>query len=88
MDLSSIREFFSDWATIQPGSWSVNGRKLPYANDRYVEIGLYREPADNGEYAGSYTLHIFDGDDVIFCQKVEGMEKGLPGAGSRQAEIC
>ena len=31
-----------------------------------LEIGMYVEPDD-----GTYTLHIFDNDDVILCQTIE-----------------
>ena len=70
---SLVAECFPDWASIKPGEWSQHGKIIPYGkatNDR-VEIGLYREPLDGEDYAGTYTLQIFDGDNVIFCRKVE-----------------
>ena len=33
---------------------------------RELEIGMYVEPDD-----GTYTLHIFDNDDVILCQTIK-----------------
>ena len=71
MNSDSVKEMFPDWADMQPGSWSKNGKRLTYGEGHFVEIGLYREPMDNTEYAGRYTLQIFDGDEVIFCQDVE-----------------
>ena len=73
MNSNSVKEMFPDWADMQPGSWSKNGKILRYGKDDndFVEIGLYREPMNNEEYAGRYTLQIFDGDDVIFCKSVE-----------------
>ena len=69
----SIRNFFPDWEQVKPGNWSEHGKVLQYGvGDRdFIEIGLYREPMDGGEYEGSYTLQIFDGDNVIFCAMVE-----------------
>ena len=33
---------------------------------RVIEIGVYREPDD-----GSYTLQIFDNDDVVVCTTID-----------------
>lgn len=71
MNSDSIKEMFPDWKYIRPGNWSAHGRKLDYGLGHFIEIGLYREPLDSGEYAGRYTLHIFDGDEVIFCADVD-----------------
>lgn len=73
MNSDSVKEMFPDWADMQPGSWSKNGKILQYGKDDndFVEIGLYREPMNNEEDAGRYTLQFFDGDEVIFCKNVE-----------------
>ena len=82
MNSDSVKEMFPDWAEIKPGEWSRYGRILTYGLGHEIEIGLYREPigelgrvatddeADDCIYDGRYTLHIFDGDDVIFCADV------------------
>ena len=62
---------FPDWEEIEPGMWSIYGRLLTYGLGHILEIGLYREPLDNDEYAGRYILQIFDGDEVIFCADVD-----------------
>lgn len=66
-----IMETFPDWQEIRPGSWSGYGKILTYEEGCKVEVGLYREPMDGGEYAGTYTLQVYNRDDVIFCSKVE-----------------
>lgn len=75
MTSQTVKDMFPDWETIEPGNWSVNGCALHYGeaedSGREIYIGLYREPLDGDEYAGTYTLEILDGDEVIFCQKVE-----------------
>lgn len=71
MNSANIKTAFPDWNNIAPGEWSEHGSLLYYGPGHFVEIGLYREPLDGDEYAGSYTLQIFDGDEVIFCAKVE-----------------
>lgn len=72
MNSDSVKKMFPDWNRIKPGNWSNYGRILEYGAGHYIEIGLYREPLDvDSEYAGSYTLQIFDGDDVIFCSMVD-----------------
>ena len=68
-----IKEMFPDWEEIEYGNWSKHGKILEYKPGRYLEIGLYREPIDGTEYDGTYTLQIFDGDDVIFCHEVAGL---------------
>lgn len=66
-----IMETFPDWKELQPGNWSEYGKFLTYEDGCKVEVGLYREPMDGGEYAGTYTLQIYNCNDVIFCSKVE-----------------
>lgn len=51
----------------EPGNWCVPAFDNTFLyNGRVIEVGLYREPDD-----GSYTLQVFSGDDVIFCEAVE-----------------
>ena len=71
LNSDSVKEMFPDWAEIEPGFWSEFSRRLTYGAGHFLEIGLYREPMDSGEYAGRYTLQIFDGDEVIFCADVD-----------------
>ena len=71
LNSDSVKEMFPDWAEIEPGMWSVYSKCLTYGAGHTLEIGLYREPLDNDEYAGRYTLQIFDGDEVIFCADVD-----------------
>lgn len=71
MNSDSVKEMFPDWEQMKPGQWSEHGRELKYGAGYSVYIGLYREPFDSGEYAGRYTLHIIDGDEVIFCADVD-----------------
>ena len=68
----TVKAQFPDWADLKPGSWSKHPINLCYGTAPYesVEIGLYREPLENEEYAGTYTLQIMHGDDVILCQTV------------------
>lgn len=61
----SVQEMFPDWRELEPGEWSKNGRLIEYTPNRFLEIGLHREPEGD-----EYTLHVFDNDDVIFCQEV------------------
>lgn len=70
MESVSVKEMFPDWDRIPPGEWSSVYFKLEYLPNRFFEFGLYREPIDSGEYAGTYTLQAFDGDSVIFCETV------------------
>lgn len=82
MNSDSVKEMFPDWAEIKPGEWSKYGRILTYGLGHTLEIGLYREPigelgrvatdkeAEDCIYDGRYTLHVFAGDDVIFCADV------------------
>lgn len=70
-----IMETFPDWKELQPGNWSEYGKFLTYEDGCKVEVGLYREPMDGGEYAGTYTLQIYNCNDVIFCSKIEEVRK-------------
>lgn len=75
MDCSvkNLKEVFKDWENIQYGEWSKYAYTLKYHSspDRFIDIMLYREPMENEDYAGTYTLQVFVGDDVIFCQQVD-----------------
>ena len=52
----------------------MKGKTYVYGQGHFIEIGLYREPLNDSEYAGHLTLHIFDGDDVLGCYDVERLE--------------
>jgi len=71
MTFYSIKKMFPDWNEIKPGMWSAFTKIVKYKKNRTLEIGLYREPMENDEYAGTLTLQIFDNDDVIFCATCE-----------------
>ena len=71
LNSDSVKEMFPDWAEIEPGNWSQYHKVLDYGLGHDLEIGLYREPIDNGEYTGRYILQIFDGDEVIFYADVD-----------------
>lgn len=77
--IESLLHYFTDWYRIEKGNWSEYPIILHYglnAKDS-IEIGLYREPDDSSEIddlGGTYTLQIFDGDNVIFCHTVEGLD--------------
>ena len=66
-----LREMFPDWKELKPGNWSKAGRIIECTSGKKVEIGLYREPEENPEYAGRYTLQVFLGDDVVIAEDVE-----------------
>lgn len=69
----TVQELFPDWNIVPCGEWSEHGRVVVCTDGTNVEIGLYHEPLkddDEDEYAGTLTLHIFDGDDVILCKTV------------------
>ncbi len=72
MSGSNFKEMFPDWSELSYGEWSKCGRVFRYGSGEkdFIEIGLYREPLDNDEYAGTYTLQVFDGDTVIACHTV------------------
>lgn len=66
-----IKEMFPDWNDIEPGYWSRHTKLIGN-----VEIGLYREPLDTDEeIAGTLTLQIFDGDNVVVCKTVNETEE-------------
>ena len=73
MNCEQIKRQFPDWESIEPGNWSKHPIILTYGCSlyEYIEIGLYREPMDNEEYAGAYTLQGFNGDNVVFCVMVQ-----------------
>ena len=71
-----IQDLFPDWENIKPGEWSKHNKIVVYSggygDEGKIEIGLYREPSDEDkEIAGTYTLQIFDKDDVVVCRTVE-----------------
>lgn len=70
-----VASLFPDWDYIQPGNWSRHGKIINCASGTRIEIGLYREPAENEEYAGTYTLQIFRNDDVIVCEQITIVEE-------------
>ena len=67
---AAVAEMFPDCASISPGEWSSFGKTMKTANGNSIEIGLYREPDDNGKYAGTLTLQVFIGDDVVVCEQM------------------
>lgn len=73
--LEKITEQFSDWKEMEPGTWSAYSIYFQYGEEDIdsIEIGLYRESLSEEETAGTYTLHGFDGDDVVFCHTIEGL---------------
>ena len=73
----SIISYFPDWYRINKGEWSEHSIIIQYGNNSndYIDIGLYREPDSEGEIAGTYTLQGFDGDDVIICHMIEGLDE-------------
>lgn len=73
MNCEQIKRQFPDWKTMKPGEWSKHPIILTYGchSYEYIEIGLYREPMNGDEYEGTYTLHGFNGDEVVFCETVQ-----------------
>lgn len=73
MNCEQIKKQFPDWKSIRPGHWSRFPIILTYgcSPHEYIEIGLYKKPMDNEEYAGTYTLQGFNGDEVVFCVTVQ-----------------
>lgn len=65
----SFAEHFPQAGNTLPGQWCENGFVVECENSK-VEIGVYREPNNGGEYAGTLTLQIFQGDEVIFCERI------------------
>ena len=66
----NLELFFPDWHDIPKGEWSEHSLELTSDGYRRRYAGLYREPDNNTEYAGSLTLQIMDGDDVVLCDTV------------------
>ena len=71
-----IQELFPDWKDVKPGEWSAYNKIINYSGGHgdkgKIEIGLYREPTDEDEeIRETYTLQIFDRDDVVVCRTVE-----------------
>ena len=80
----TAKEIFTDWNKITENNWSNRHIILNYTNtdneDNTIEIGLYRE---ENSLSDSYyqleerelpkkdlTLHVFIGDEVIFCYSI------------------
>ena len=76
--LESVISQFPDWYRMKGGDWSEHPIIIRYgkSGNNYIEIGLYREPEDDldEDIKGTYTLQGFDGDEVIFCHTVEGLD--------------
>lgn len=66
----SFAEHFPGAEKTLPGEWCENSFTVR-CEESNVEIGVYREPNDGGEYAGTLTLQIFCNDDVIFCERIK-----------------
>ena len=47
---------------------SGNCNGFPFASMR--ERRGYLEPFENDEYAGTYTIQVFLGDEVVFCHEI------------------
>lgn len=97
----SVEEMFPSWNTTPPGKWSKEAIFLRYGtgDKEYLEISLFHEPAPKENGIEPFTLHIFDGDNVIACHGVPHLtaakryvcplcrnEEHLPGA--RFCMIC
>ena len=65
-----IHALFPSAGDTPPGKWCREHILIQCA-DTKLEISAYRESEDNDEYAGTLTLQIFAGDDVIFCEKID-----------------
>ena len=64
-----VKEFFKDWKEINYGEWSRFAFTLDLGG-KYLDVMLYREPFENDEYAGTYTIQVFLGDEVMFCHEI------------------
>lgn len=60
-----LSQAFPDWKDMEKGTWSNN-----YCVIENIEIGLYREPDGDTEYGGTYTLQVFDKDNVVVCRMI------------------
>lgn len=65
-----VQPLFTSAKDTPPGNWCREHILIQCA-DTKIEIGAYRESENNSEYAGTLTLQIFAGDDVIFCEKID-----------------
>lgn len=69
MDFDDI---FHDVASVKPGTWHPKGIFIPLADGGEIQVGVYREPIDEGqEYSGTLTLQIFCRDDVVGCYTIK-----------------
>ena len=69
-DETDYRKYFPHTEKIKPGSWCKDGIFIQ-CDKTLLEISVYREPESNSKYAGTLTLQIFAGDDVIFWEKLQ-----------------
>ena len=53
---------------VNPGNWCIPlvDNYFDTLDGRVIEIGVYRELDD-----GSYTLQMFDNDDVVVCTTID-----------------
>lgn len=71
--MKMLDEVFPDWREMELGTWSKNGMVFNSDGVR-IEIGLYREPKESEELAGTYTLQVFYNDDVMLCVTINPEE--------------
>lgn len=64
------KRMFPDYAAISKGEWSKAGYIIQTSDDTKVEIGLYREDDSDPDIAGTLTLQVFLGDDVVVCKQL------------------
>ena len=71
----ALRFLFPDIDKMKCGWWSdhfyecADCARTNTVQQRML-VGLYREPEGSGEYAGTFTLQGYIGDDVIFAKTV------------------
>ena len=70
----NIKNLFKSAKNTPPGEW-CREHVLVQCEDTLVEMSVFREPDDGGENAGTLTLQIFAGDDVIFCERINKKKK-------------
>lgn len=63
----TFNSLFPNWETTPKGEWCPPAQNNVFGN---YEFGLYHEPDENTEYAGTYTLQLFCKDEVILCAMV------------------
>ena len=68
--MKNLDELFPNRTNIAPGTWSTDGIMIELGDGNKVEIGLYREPQNQEEYAGTLTLHVFYNDVVVLCKTI------------------